>query len=156
MAKVVSKRPRPKAAKPLRWRKEKKKRIVPTWVPVTAALSLVTMLVLTINYRAYSELSKETNTFEELNKKVEQATSENLSMQEEIHYLKTDPKTIEREARKFGLARPNVLDTILKEKPLEREVTKSTPVQSKKEKVSQAGESDKAEKSASRQLPTRK
>jgi hypothetical protein len=96
-----------------------------------AALTLVFMLVLTINYRAYSELTKESKVFEELNDKVEQATTENLSMQEEIYYLKTDPKTIEREARKYGLARP-------------------------KEQVSRADETDKAEKSASRQTPTRK
>lgn len=89
------------------------------------------MLVLTVNYRAFSELKKESKVFEELNDKVQQATTENLSMQEEIYYLKSDPKTIEREARKYGLARPE-------------------------EQVSRADEADKAEKSVSRQLPTRK
>jgi hypothetical protein len=117
--------------KPLRWRKEPRKKVLPGWVPTAAALTLVFMLVLTVNYRAYSELSKESKVFQELNDKVEQATTENLSMQEEIYYLKTDPKTIEREAHKYGLARP-------------------------KEQVSQAGDTDKAEKSASRQTPTRK
>jgi len=89
------------------------------------------MLVMTVNYRAYSELSKEAQIFDELNNKVQQATTDNLSMQEEIYYLKSDPNTIEREARKYGLAKP-------------------------KEQVSQAVKTDKAEKSASRQLPTRK
>ena len=125
------KRRRPRAEKPLRWRKEPRKRSFPSWLPVAAAVTLVLMLVLTVNYRAYSELTKETKVFDELNNKVQQATTENLSMQEEIQYLKTDPNTIEREARKFGLARP-------------------------KEKVSQAVKTDKAEKSANRQLPTRK
>jgi cell division protein FtsL len=89
------------------------------------------MLVLTVNYRAYSEFRRETQTFEELNNKIQQATTENLSMQEEIYYLKSDPKTIEREARKYGLARS-------------------------KEQVSRAGETDKAEKSAKPANPTRK
>lgn len=132
MSKVVAKRRRAREVnKPLRWRKEPRKRILPRWVPTAAALTLVFMLVLTVNYRAYSELTKESKVFEELNDKVQQATTENLSMQEEIYYLKSDPKTIEREARKYGLARP-------------------------KEQVSRAGETDNAEKSASRQTPTRK
>ncbi len=95
---------------------------MPSWLPYVTAISLILMLCLTINYRAYSELVKETREFEQLNQKIQKATSENLSMQEEIHYLKTDPKTIEREARRYGLA-------------------------PKKEKVSRAGETDNAEKS---------
>jgi FtsZ-binding cell division protein ZapB len=130
MAKVVAKRRRV-VNKPLRWRKEPRKRVLPGWLPVAASVTLVLMLVLTVNYRAFSELKKESKVFEELNNKVQQATTDNLSMQEEIYYLKSDPKTIEREARKYGLARP-------------------------KEQVSRADEADKAEKSVSRQLPTRK
>jgi len=130
MSKVVAKRRRV-VNKPLRWRKEPRKRVLPGWLPVAASVTLVLMLVLTVNYRAFSELKKESKVFEELNDKVQQATTENLSMQEEIYYLKSDPKTIEREARKYGLARP-------------------------KEQVSRADEADKAEKSVSRQLPTRK
>ncbi|PYS87812.1 MAG: hypothetical protein DMF62_11255 [Acidobacteria bacterium] len=130
MSKVVAKRRRV-VNKPLRWRKEPRKRVLPAWLPVAASVTLVLMLVLTVNYRAFSELKKESKVFEELNDKVQQATTENLSMQEEIYYLKSDPKTIEREARKYGLARP-------------------------KEQVSRADEADKAENSASRQLPTRK
>jgi len=130
MSKVVAKRRRV-VNKPLRWRKEPRKRVLPGWLPVAASVTLVLMLVLTVNYRAFSELKKESKVFEELNDKVQQATTENLSMQEEIYYLKSDPKTIEREARKYGLARPE-------------------------EQVSRADEADKAEKSVSRQLPTRK
>jgi cell division protein FtsB len=63
------------------------------------------MLCLTINYRAFTELNKETAEHGELQQRVEALTSENLNLQEEIHYLKTDPKTIEREAKKFGLMR---------------------------------------------------
>jgi septal ring factor EnvC (AmiA/AmiB activator) len=155
MARVAPKR-RSRAVKPVKWRKEKRKKIIPTWLPVLTALLLTGMLALTINYRAYSELTKETKEFEELNDRVQQATTENLSLQEEIFYLKTDPKTIEREAHKYGLARPKVQEPIIKEKPVEREVKKTEPAQTKKEKVSKAGETDKAEKSANRQSPTRK
>ena len=132
MSKVTVKRRRVRPVnKPLRWRKEPRTRTLPSWIPIAAAVTLVLMLVLTVNYRAFSELRRETQTFEELNSKVQQATTENLSMQEEIYYLKSDPQTIEREARKYGLARP-------------------------KEQVSRAGDTDKAEQSAQPANPTRK
>ena len=132
MSKVTVKRRRVRPVnKPLRWRKEPRTITLPSWIPIAAAVTLVLMLVLTVNYRAFSELRRETQTFEELNSKVQQATTENLSMQEEIYYLKSDPQTIEREARKYGLARP-------------------------KEQVSRAGDTDKAEQSAQPAIPTRK
>jgi len=164
MKQAVSKRHSPRARKakvdPIRWPKKEKRRILPAWVPVATALGLCAMLVLTINFRAYSELSKESRQFEELNGKIQQATSENLSLQEEIYYLKNDPNTVEREARKFGLAAPKqVAKTEAKtdQKPLEREAKKTEPAAPKQEKkVSKAGETDKAEKSVNRQSPTRK
>ena len=132
MSKVTVKRRKVRPVnKPLRWRKEPRTKTLPSWIPIAAAVTLVLMLVLTVNYRAFSELRRETQTFEELNSKVQQATTENLSMQEEIYYLKSDPQTIEREARKYGLARP-------------------------KEQVSRAGDTDKAEQSAQPANPTRK
>lgn len=132
MPKVIVKRRRVRPVdKPLRWRKEPRKKVLPTWIPIASTVTLVLMLVLTVNYRAYSELSRETQTFEELNNKIQQATTENLSMQEEIYYLRSDPKTIEREARKYGLVRPN-------------------------EQISRAGDTDKAEQSAQPAIPTRK
>ncbi len=159
MKQQVSKRHIPRARKakqqPIRWPKKQKRRILPAWVPVATALGLCAMLVLTINFRAYSELKKETRQFDELNGKIQQATSDNLSLQEEIYYLKNDPNTIEREARKFGLALPK--QEVRKDQNLtEREVKKPDVTPTKKEKVSQAGEPDKAEKSANRQFPTRK
>jgi hypothetical protein len=116
---------------------------------------LTGMLVLTINYRAYSELTSEKNEFQDLNEKVQEATTENLSLQEEIFYLKTDPKAVEPETRKYVPA-PQQNKESTDPKPSEREVKKAEPTQTKKEKVSKAGESDKAEKSANRQPPTRK
>lgn len=61
-------------------------------------------------------------------------TDENLGLQEEIYYLKNDPDTIEREAKRYGLVRP----------------------QKKLQQVSRAGELDKAEESTNRQTPTNK
>ena len=57
---------------------------------------------MTINFRAFSELSREIDENESLNSQIENTTSENLGLQEEIYYLQNDSKTIEREAKKFG------------------------------------------------------
>ncbi|MBA2737664.1 MAG: septum formation initiator family protein [Pyrinomonadaceae bacterium] len=42
-----------------------------------------------------------------LTSQIEILTTENLSLQEEIHSLKSDSRAIEREARKIGMSRPN-------------------------------------------------
>lgn len=65
------------------------------------------MLCLTINFRAYSEMSHEMGQNETLTQQVETLTNENLLLQEDIHDLKSDTRAIEREARKIGLGRPN-------------------------------------------------
>ena len=83
-----------------------RKRIVPRWVPILAACSLVVMIIVTINFRAFSELKQEEQHNIDLNNQVQEMTTENLTLQEEIHYLKNDSGTIEREAKKFGLTRP--------------------------------------------------
>lgn len=67
---------------------------------------LTVMLVLTVNFRAFSVLNTEAAEAVVLNNKIQAVTGENLAIQEEIHYLKNDSDTIEREARKFGLSRP--------------------------------------------------
>lgn len=77
------------------------------WMAIGAAALLTLMLGLTINYRAFSELNKESVENELLQKKIESVTTENLGLQEQIHFLKHDPITVEREVRKFGLRRPN-------------------------------------------------
>lgn len=75
-------------------------------MPFVVAGSITFMLCLTVNYRAFSELRQESQQNEILNLEVENLTKENLSLQEEIHYLKSDSEAIEREARKLGLAPP--------------------------------------------------
>lgn len=102
----------------------------PRWIPVAASITLVLTITATVNFRAYSSLSREEQQNQELNRKVQQTTEENLGIQEEIYYLKNDPATIEREAKKYGFVRPE-------------------------KQVSRAGELDKAEESNSRQTPTR-
>lgn len=76
------------------------------WLGYGSTGLLALMLCLTINYRAFSDLSSESNENESLHRRIEAVTSENLALQEQIHYLKNDPKTIEREVRKFGLRKP--------------------------------------------------
>ena len=103
---------------------------IPRWIPVAVSITLVVMIAATVNFRSYAGLSREQQQHEELNRKVQQMTEENLGIQEEIYYLKNDPATIEREARKYGFVR-------------------------QQKQVSRAGEADKAEESVSRQTPTR-
>jgi len=106
-------------------------KILPRWVPVAAALTLVITITATVNVRSFMDLRNEETQNQELNDRVQQMNEENLGLQEEIFYLKNDNDTIEREAKKYGLVRP--------------------PKQ-----VSRAGEIDKAEESINRQTPTRK
>lgn len=106
----------------------KKGRPIPRWVPYAAAISLTVMIMATINFRGFTEYRRENAQHSELSDRIENLTDENLALQEEIHALKTDPKAIEREAKKYGL-RP------------------------KEDRVSQPGKIDNAEKSTSRHLP---
>lgn len=73
-----------------------------SWIPVAAAGFLTLMICLTVNYRAYTEFSREASENETLKQSVQAITTENLSLQEEIQSLKGDKKTVEREAKKFG------------------------------------------------------
>lgn len=76
------------------------------WLTIGGAVSLTVMLILTVNFRAFTVLKTEAAEANVLNDKIQAVTGENLTLQEEIHYLKNDSDTIEREARKFGLSRP--------------------------------------------------
>ena len=79
----------------------------PQWFVFTVITLTTFMLCLAINFRAYSEMSVEMQQNERLNIELEKLTSENLVIQEEIYNLQTDSRTIEREARKIGLSRPD-------------------------------------------------
>jgi len=75
------------------------------WVPFVAVCSITLLLCLTINFRAYSEMSREMQENHSLSAEIDNLTDENLALQEEIHNLKSDSRSIEREARKMGLSR---------------------------------------------------
>ena len=62
------------------------------------------MLVLSINFRAFSEMREETDQHGRLSAQIQSLTDENLALQEEIHTLKSDPRVIEREAKRLGIA----------------------------------------------------
>lgn len=76
----------------------------PRWIAPLAAGSLSIMVCLTINYRAYSELNKESVQQRVLMEQIESVRNENLELQEDIYKLKSDPKTIKLEARKIGMS----------------------------------------------------
>ena len=61
------------------------------------------MLCLTVNYRAFSEMSREVDENQNLNWQIQTLTTENLALQEEIHNLKNDSESIRREARRLGI-----------------------------------------------------
>lgn len=66
-------------------------------------IGMTLMLGLTINYRAYSTMRIEIQENDQLSTKIQSLTDENLQLQDEINNLKTDPKVIEREAKKLGI-----------------------------------------------------
>ena len=78
---------------------------VPKWASYGATAVFATVLCLTINFRAYTELSREVEQNRNLSAEIENVTTENLNLQEEIYYLQNDSSVIEREARKFGMKR---------------------------------------------------
>ncbi len=85
--------------------KSNRERATPQWFVFAVVVVITFMLCLTINFRAISKLKVEMEENQKLSTEVEQLTNQNLMIQEEIHNLKTDPKVIEREARKLGMGR---------------------------------------------------
>lgn len=87
--------------------KSKRETTTPQWFVFTVIVAMTFLLCLTINLRAFSEMNQEVEHNQKLGVEVDQLTNENLTLQEEIHNLKTDSNTIEREARKLGMSRSN-------------------------------------------------
>lgn len=52
-------------------------------------------------------MSREMEEHQELSSHLQNLTTENIALQDEIHDLKNDARSIEREARKMGMSRPN-------------------------------------------------
>ena len=76
---------------------------VSRYVGLAIVASIAFMLCLTVNYRAFNEMSREVDENQNLSWQVENLTNENLALQEEIHNLKADSATIRRAARGLGL-----------------------------------------------------
>ena len=79
----------------------------PPWFAFAVIVFITFMLCLAINFRAFSELSVETDQNRQLTAEVENLMNQNSLIQSEIKSLKSDPKMIEREARKLGMGRAN-------------------------------------------------
>ncbi len=77
------------------------------WFVFAIITSITFMLCLAINLRAYTETGTEMQQNQLLSVELERLSNENLAIQEEIHNLKTDSRSVEREARKIGMSRPN-------------------------------------------------
>ncbi len=68
------------------------------------------MLLVSINFRAFTDVSAEIDQNRHLAGQIQNLMDENLALQEEIHSLKTDPHVIQREARRIGIAlQPNTV-----------------------------------------------
>ena len=61
------------------------------------------MLCVSINFRAFSEMREEIDQNTQLTGHIQNLMDENLALQEEIHTLKTDPRIIQREAKRIGI-----------------------------------------------------
>lgn len=79
----------------------------PPWFFLAVIAFTGFMICLTVNFRAFSELNTEIEQHQKLTLEVEQLSDGNFLLKQEIRNLKTDPKTIETEARKLGMGRPN-------------------------------------------------
>lgn len=88
---------RPSSKKPV------KKSGAPRFAALVIAASIAFMLCLSINYRAFCEMSREVDENQNLSGQIQDLTSDNLALQEEIHNLKNDSESIRREARRLGL-----------------------------------------------------
>ena len=95
----VRRRRRPAAAAT----RSAERRSTPWWLSAVIFTAIFGMLLVSINYRAFTEMRSEATQNGTLQTRVQSLMDENLQLQEEIHSLKTDPNRIEREARRVGV-----------------------------------------------------
>lgn len=79
------------------------RRTTPWWLTWVIFGSIFGMLIISINFRAFSEMRAEVDQHGRLSAQIENLMDENLALQDEIHTLKSDPRAIEREARRIGI-----------------------------------------------------
>ncbi len=75
---------------------------VPTWAIYGSIILMTVMLCLSINYRAMTVVNKEVRENQDLTSRIQNVRDENLQLQEDIHSLKSDPRVIQREAKRLG------------------------------------------------------
>ena len=80
---------------------------VSRWMALAVVIGTMSVLCLAVNIRAFVEMNQQSLEYRRLNNEAQKLSSANVVLQEEIKNLKDDPKTIEREARKIGMSRPN-------------------------------------------------
>lgn len=73
----------------------------------TIIVLIIFTLCLAINFRAFSEMRQQSIENNKLNAEIDKLTDESTVLRGEIWNLKNDPFTIEREARKIGMSRPD-------------------------------------------------
>jgi cell division protein FtsL len=81
----------------------KARRRAPWWLSLLIVTSIFVMLTVSINFRAFREMRDEAEQNTRLSSQIQNLMDENLTLQEEIHTIKSDPRVIEREAKKLGL-----------------------------------------------------
>ena len=89
--------------RPTSSKKESTRSRAPRFAALVIAASMAFMLCLSINYRAFCEMSREVDENQNLSGQVQDLTNENLALQDEIHNLKNDSESIRREARRLGI-----------------------------------------------------
>lgn len=83
--------------------KVKPRRRTPFWLSALILTSMFAMLVISINLRTFREAREEAEQHDQLGQRIQNLMDENLALQEEIHTLKSDPRAIEREAKRLGM-----------------------------------------------------
>ena len=79
-------------------------RMAPSWLPYVIVASIFAMLIISINFRAFTEMREEVEQNQKLAAQIQSLMDENIALQEEIHTLKSDPAAIGREAKRIGIA----------------------------------------------------
>jgi cell division protein FtsB len=87
--------------------KSKRKSDYPIWFPLILICLVLGMIGVAVNMRAFAQMRSESEQHNKLLGEFEKISEENLALEAEIKNLKSDPATIEREARRIGMSRPN-------------------------------------------------
>lgn len=92
------------AARRRRLNSKAEHRMGPSWLPYVIVASIFAMLIISINFRAFTDMRQEADQHERLAAQIQSLMDENIALQEEIYTLKSDPKVIEREAKRIGVS----------------------------------------------------